>query len=461
MSDWAKLGYTFRYHWKTVLLWSLGVGGALLVWVTSVRAAALGIPGPHTTLSGIGVISGWKCDAGELTVRFNGGEPLPLSYGSERQDVLDVGACDHANVGFVSIWNWGNLGDGQHTAVVYDDGVEFDRSTFNVVTTGKAFSPGAAGQCAVEDFPDPGDEARFAWNQSTQHLELVEVRTGAIGPLPNAQERPDLYMPVRGPVHMTSLDWFWSEENNPEQESMEFDFTIHNNVDDWSDRHGLYFSVANSLISGTLFYFGLQTDVYRPGVGPSGKGVIFSRWETRDLAHARVAPGGFTQSSGHEGDFIGVRRPYDWSAGAYRARLARYDSDAHGDWYGLWITDIGQGRTTFMGALRFPRVNGKPTELHDSWVASFVEIYGGTPINPIDIPEWHVSIKAPLRDAIQSPSHMHTTYNGLGERADQVHNTDISYRAEENAIHMRVGRATVRQTTQDGDYNRYQLPPME
>ena len=65
--------------------------------------------------------------------------PLPLVYGSERKDVLDAGACDHAEVGFVSIMNWGNLGDGPHTAVVYDDGIEFDRSTFDVVTTGEAF----------------------------------------------------------------------------------------------------------------------------------------------------------------------------------------------------------------------------------------------------------------------------------------------------------------------------------
>ena len=442
-------------HW-----WIGGFMVATLLMNETAHAATLEIPTPHTTLSGIGVISGWKGEAGELTVRFDGGDPLPLVYGSERTDVLDAGACDHAEVGFVSIMNWGNPGHGQHTAVVYDDGVEFDRSTFIVVTTGEAFLEGAAGQCVVNDFPAPGEQGRFRWNQSTQHLELVEVQADPDGPLPSAQERPDLYTPVQGPIHMTSLDWIWSDENNPEQESMELDFTIYNDVDDWSDRHGLYFIVANSRISGTGFYFGLQTDVYRPGVGPTGKGVIFSRWKTRDLAHARVAPGGFTQSSGHEGDFIGVRRPYDWSAGDYRARLARYDSDARGDWYGLWITDIGQGRTTFMGALRFPRVDGKPTELYYS-AASALEYMGGSPINTIDIPEWHVSMKAPLRDAIQSPSYVNTQYSGLGDRRDQVHNTDISYRADENAVHMRVGGGMQRQTTQDGDYNHYQLPPVE
>ncbi len=155
-----------------------------LLLVSSVaQAAVLDVPTPHTTLSGVGVIHGWKCEAGDLTVRFDGGPPLPLLHGAARQDVLNAGGCDSAQVGFVSIMNWGELGDGQHTAVVYDNGVEFDRSTFDVVTTGEAFLRNASGQCVVEDFPAPGEEARFIWNQATQHMELAEVGselTGAV-----------------------------------------------------------------------------------------------------------------------------------------------------------------------------------------------------------------------------------------------------------------------------------------
>ena len=161
-------------------------GGAL--------AATLGIPTPYTTLSGIGVVSGWKCEAGDLTVRFNGGEPFPLVYGSSRTDVLDAGACDHAEVGFVAIWNWGDLGDGRHTAVVYDDGVEFDRSTFYVVTTGDSFLRGAGGQCIVPDFPAPNEVARFVWNQPTQHMELAEI--GGAELLPVTEECEETPCPV-------------------------------------------------------------------------------------------------------------------------------------------------------------------------------------------------------------------------------------------------------------------------
>ena len=144
-------------------------------------AATLDIPGNGTTLSGLGVISGWKCDAkGNLTIRFNDGDPIPLLYGSERGDVRNVGACPDADVGFVAVMNWGNLGYGEHTAVAYDNGKEFARSTFTVVTTGKAFRRDLAGEWTIPQFPDPGDTARFVWNTGTQHFELASVRTRSV-----------------------------------------------------------------------------------------------------------------------------------------------------------------------------------------------------------------------------------------------------------------------------------------
>ena len=140
-------------------------------------AAVLDIPSNGASYSGIGVITGWKCQtSGPLTIRFNGGDPIPLAYGNERSDVRNDGACTHAAVGFVSIWNWANLGDGTHTAVVYDNGVEFARSTFTVTTLGQEYVRGRASECTIPDFPAPGEEALFIWNTSTQHLELTEFR---------------------------------------------------------------------------------------------------------------------------------------------------------------------------------------------------------------------------------------------------------------------------------------------
>ena len=155
--------------------WIIGTIAAFLLTSSVAYAATLEIPTPHTTVSGIGVISGWKCEAGALTVRFDGGAPLPLLHGAERADVLKAGACDHATVGFLSIMNWGNLGDGEHTAVVYDDGVEFGRSVFTVRRFRDAFVTDAALTLPVQDFPHQGDTAVFTWSEATQHLELADA----------------------------------------------------------------------------------------------------------------------------------------------------------------------------------------------------------------------------------------------------------------------------------------------
>lgn len=171
------------------------------------QAATLDIPAPQTTVSGIGVISGWKCQAnGPLTIRFDGGNAIPLLYGSERGDTRKPdGPCDEANTGFVAIMNWGNLGDGTHTAVVYDDGREFARSRFTVVTTGEAFLTGAGANCVVDDFPRPGDDSTFVWNEATQHMELWQVREWYDEPDP-----PDL--PANADFDFLLDQEFWTIE---------------------------------------------------------------------------------------------------------------------------------------------------------------------------------------------------------------------------------------------------------
>ena len=150
-----------------------------------VSAAVLENPSGGNFYSGVGVVSGWKCNAdGALTVRFYDAamtpvwDPIPLAYRNERPDT--AGVCGDTNNGFVAIWNWANLGDGTYTAVVDDNGVEFAHSTFTVVTTGAAFRTDLEGECTIQQFPDPGDTARFVWNTGTQHLEMVAVRARSL-----------------------------------------------------------------------------------------------------------------------------------------------------------------------------------------------------------------------------------------------------------------------------------------
>ncbi|MCE2484521.1 MAG: hypothetical protein J4F42_03330 [Desulfurellaceae bacterium] len=131
------------------------------------------VPAQESTVSGIGILSGWKCEAGTLTVRFNGEEPLEILYGSSRGDTLDV--CGDADNGYVLLVNYNLLGEGQHTAVVYDDEVEFDRVEFTVVTPGVEFLEGVSGSGTIR--LSDGQRAKVEWSEETQGFAATEFVT--------------------------------------------------------------------------------------------------------------------------------------------------------------------------------------------------------------------------------------------------------------------------------------------
>ncbi|MEO2168146.1 MAG: hypothetical protein ABGY42_08505, partial [bacterium] len=87
----------------------LGQSRRTAVARASATAAALEIPAAGTIQSGIGIVSGWRCEAGRLTARFAGGEPLELAYGTPRGDTR--GICDDTDNAFVMQWNYANLDD--------------------------------------------------------------------------------------------------------------------------------------------------------------------------------------------------------------------------------------------------------------------------------------------------------------------------------------------------------------
>ena len=158
-----------------VFLLSL-VSGLVVLAPVLTNGATLENPGYGAKLSGIGLISGWKCEGGSLTVRLNGGSPISLVYGGPRGDT--AGVCGDSNNGFAIAFNWALLGDGTHTAVAYDNGVEFARSVFTVTTLGEEFVRGASGECTIQDFPSAGEDATFEWSQSAQNLVLSRSSGG-------------------------------------------------------------------------------------------------------------------------------------------------------------------------------------------------------------------------------------------------------------------------------------------
>jgi hypothetical protein len=272
--------------------------------------------------------------------------------------------------------------------------------------------------------------------------EAVHVTT-----LPRIPGRDDLYERISAPMAPAHVTWDWRGQRAGLREVV-IDFTIHNDVGNWSENNGYYLMLMHTTISDTGFYFGLQTAISHPG-SRRVKGVVFSRWETRDLANARVAPtDAWTQSAGYEGDFIGVRRAYDWSAGDYRARIAPDGLEADGEWFSVWITDLGTDATTWMGALKFPLVRG--SALIRSDFITTLELYGGQ-TRPIDIPEWYVTVELPIADGVPAPAAV-TDYP-YDDSPNALLNSNVRFDLSESTAHFRIGGVTER----DDRANRYSL----
>ena len=140
-------------------------------------------PGVNSFQSGVGVLSGWVCEAKEVEVTIGDLAPQLTSYGTERADTAYTeegeALCRDTDNGFGLLFNWNRLGDGDHEVIAWVDGVELDRATVTVTTLpvdpeDKEFVTGVAGKCTVEDFPMAGESVRLVWQQSQQNFVLAE-----------------------------------------------------------------------------------------------------------------------------------------------------------------------------------------------------------------------------------------------------------------------------------------------
>ena len=132
--------------------------------------------------SGIGIISGWVCEAEVVEIEIDGETTLEAAYGTERADTETN--CGDTDNGFGLLFNWNLLGDGEHTVVASVDGIELGRAIVTVTTLGEEFVRGAAGTCEVEDFPRPGERVRLMWQQSSQNFVLAD------GAVPAGENQP-------------------------------------------------------------------------------------------------------------------------------------------------------------------------------------------------------------------------------------------------------------------------------
>ncbi len=147
--------------------------------------------------SGIGLFSGWVCDALRVEIEINGTTRLNAAYRTIRSDT--TGVCGDSNNGFTLLFNWNLLGNGTHTVRALADGQEFGRATFTVTTLGEEFLRGAAGAYTLRDFPSDGQTARIEWQQTLQNF-VITPGSGARPPRAAApQATPGLVGALENP----------------------------------------------------------------------------------------------------------------------------------------------------------------------------------------------------------------------------------------------------------------------
>jgi hypothetical protein len=181
----------------------------------------------------------------------------------------------------------------------------------------------------------------------------------------------------RMPWHL--VDVWWDIGKDVPFQSYSIDVTISEEI---LSSTNLYIApIGLGHLGKTPFYGGIQTQVdghtkKDPEVRKLGPGFLFSMWDERSLDAIRPSLGGFCQSSGHEGDFVSVRRPYEWHKGTYTFKMVRMDREEIDGkpytWVGVFVYSHEKDENVFVGAVRF---KGEDLVLSHK-LASFVEVYG-------------------------------------------------------------------------------------
>ena len=185
-----------------ILALFLALAGGFLFPQSLWAQAVLGNPAPGSFQSGVGVISGWVCEAERIDIVFNPGtameETWRAGYRTTREDTAYTPEgevlCGDTDNGFGLLYNWNRLDDGVHTVSAWADGVEFGRATFTVTTLGKDFRDDVSGEFIVEGFPTAGDPpVTLVWQQSLQNFVIrgdMRSSGGTSGTPPRILENP-------------------------------------------------------------------------------------------------------------------------------------------------------------------------------------------------------------------------------------------------------------------------------
>ena len=155
-----------------LMSWSVLVLAVVLTTSSVWAQGSLENPSDNSSQSGLGIISGWYCQASTIEVVIDGTIRVQASYGTLRGDTQAV--CGDANNGFGFLINWNLLGDGTHTVGVLADGQQFGQASFTVATLGMNFLRGAN---ATTTAIVAGRRVTLRWQEALQNFAIVDVES--------------------------------------------------------------------------------------------------------------------------------------------------------------------------------------------------------------------------------------------------------------------------------------------
>ncbi len=134
------------------------------------------IESPSAFVSGIGFISGWKCNTNDIELWLTGSARegvLKLNPAQNMPRSDTAGVClGEENNGWIIQVNWNDL-IGYDMVVARDNGEAFDSRSFTIGHTGLPFIRDKAGtEVEVVNFPSPDTATTLTWSTATQHFEV-------------------------------------------------------------------------------------------------------------------------------------------------------------------------------------------------------------------------------------------------------------------------------------------------
>ncbi|MBP6381320.1 MAG: hypothetical protein KA321_01440 [Pseudomonadales bacterium] len=149
----------------------------LIAWNDTPELAWHEAPAQGSVQSGVGLIRGWACDAGDVSIAIDDGERIPIAGGGSRADT--AGVCGDADNGYGMVMAWGLLGNGSHRMQTFVDEAQVANVEFEVLAIGDGFVEGLQGEYELAGFPAAGDRVRVTWSEADQNFLVTGLDTGA------------------------------------------------------------------------------------------------------------------------------------------------------------------------------------------------------------------------------------------------------------------------------------------